>query len=130
VPKGGRDRRVPMTKRLAALLAANRHLRGARVLYRDDGEPVARATVSRWMKKAQTRAGLPITGALHILVPGGEGRGHQPAGHAERPAFWRHPGDGLRDAGKGRWVRKGEGPGIVEVSLLIPGPSIGEEYGT
>ncbi|MFY0528987.1 tyrosine-type recombinase/integrase [Archangium gephyra] len=67
VPKGGRDRRVPMTKRLAALLAANRHLRGARVLYRDDGEPVARATVSRWMKKAQTRAGLPVTGALHIM---------------------------------------------------------------
>jgi integrase len=67
VPKGGRDRRVPMTKRLAALLATNRHLRGARVLYRDDGDPVARATVSRWMKKAQTRAGLPVTGALHIL---------------------------------------------------------------
>lgn len=37
------------------------------MLYRDDGEPVARATVSRWMKKAQTWAGLPVTGALHIL---------------------------------------------------------------
>jgi hypothetical protein len=46
------------------------------------------------------------------------------------PACWRHAGDGLCDAGKDRWVRKGEGPGIVEVSLWIPGPSFGEEYGT
>ncbi len=41
-----------------------------------------------------------------------------------------HSGDGLRDAGKDRWVRKGEGPGVVEVSLSIPGPSLGEDYGT
>jgi integrase len=66
-PKGGRDRRVPMTKRLAALLAANRHLKGPRVLYRDNGQPATRAAVSRWMAKAQKRAGLPVTRALHVL---------------------------------------------------------------
>jgi hypothetical protein len=67
VPKGGRDRRVPMTKRLASLLAANRHLKGPRVLYRDNGQPATRAAVSRWMAKAQKRAGLPVTRALHVL---------------------------------------------------------------
>ena len=45
MPKGGRDRRVPMTKRLAALLAANRHLKGPRVLYRDNGRPATRAAI-------------------------------------------------------------------------------------
>jgi integrase len=58
VPKGGRDRRVPMTKRLAVLLAANRHLKGPLALYRDNGQPATRVAVFRWMAKAQKRAGL------------------------------------------------------------------------
>lgn len=52
---------------LSALLAANRHLKGPRVLYRDNGQPATRAAVSRWMAKAQKRAGLPVTRALHVL---------------------------------------------------------------
>jgi integrase len=42
-------------------------LKGPRVLYRDNGQPATRAAVSRWMAKAQKRAGLPVTRALHIL---------------------------------------------------------------
>lgn len=49
-----------MTKRLAALLAANRHLKGPRVLYRDNGQPATRA-------------------ALHAPEPGSQGRGHRSA---------------------------------------------------
>ncbi|HYH95568.1 tyrosine-type recombinase/integrase [Hyalangium sp.] len=52
-----------MTKRLAA----NRHLKGTRVLYRNNGQRATRTVVSRRMEKAQKRAGLPVTRALHIL---------------------------------------------------------------
>jgi integrase len=108
VPKGGRDRRVPMTKQLAALLVANRHLKEPRVLYRDNGQPATRAAVSRWMEKAQKRAGLPVTRALHVLrhtfcypavhapVSSGERRRYRPAGCGGPPNFWRHAGDGQR----------------------------------
>jgi site-specific recombinase XerD len=33
----------------------------------DNGQPVIRATASRWMAKAQKRAGLSVTRALHVL---------------------------------------------------------------
>jgi integrase len=97
VPKGGRDRRVPLTKRLASLLAANRHLKGPRVLYRDNGQPATRAAVSRWMAKAQKRAGLPVTRALHVLrhllLAAGDARcarqGHPGVGRAREPLH--HP---------------------------------------
>jgi site-specific recombinase XerD len=36
------------------------------VLYREDGTPVSQQTVRSWMA-AQKRAGLKVTGALHIL---------------------------------------------------------------
>ncbi|GAC1535045.1 MAG: hypothetical protein NVS2B9_00010 [Myxococcales bacterium] len=39
-PKGGRTRRIPMTKRLAEALKAIRHLRGPRALYQRTGELV------------------------------------------------------------------------------------------
>jgi integrase len=38
-PKGGRLRRVPLTRRLTAALREHRHLRNLRVLCQDDGEP-------------------------------------------------------------------------------------------
>src|SRR5712692_3353421 len=66
-PKAGRSREVPMTARLAALLKDNRHLRGPRVLHRDDGTKVNRAVFWYWMGKAQKRANLKVTGGLHIL---------------------------------------------------------------
>jgi site-specific recombinase XerD len=37
------------------------------VLYREDGTPVSQQTVRSWMAAAQKRAGLKVTGALHIL---------------------------------------------------------------
>jgi len=68
LPKGGRERQVIMTKRLAAALAANRHLRGDRVLWRDDGyEKVTAVLLAKWMRRAQRSAGLEVTGGLHIL---------------------------------------------------------------
>jgi integrase len=67
VPKGGRDRRVPMTKRLAALLKANRQLGGGRILRGDREEKFNRAVIWYWMRKAQGRADLKETGGVHIL---------------------------------------------------------------
>jgi integrase len=65
--KGMKYRVVPMTKRLQRVLAAHRHLRGPRVLYTDAGETVTAKVLQRWMARAQKRAGLRATGALHIL---------------------------------------------------------------
>ena len=67
LPKGGRARRVPMTKKLAAVLQAHHHLRGPRVLYRDNGTSTSKQTLSTWMISAQRRAGLKATGNKHIL---------------------------------------------------------------
>lgn len=65
--KGMEYRVIPMTKRLREVLQAHRHLRGERVLYTDEGETVTAKVLQRWMAKAQRRAGLRSTGAIHIL---------------------------------------------------------------
>jgi integrase len=65
-PKGGRLRRVPLTRRLAAALGAQRHLRSTRVLCQADGKPLTRPFVQARMKRASRQAGLPHDG-LHIL---------------------------------------------------------------
>jgi len=68
LPKGGRERQVNMTERLKAALTANRHLRGERVLWRDDRhDKVTAVLLAKWMCRAQRRAGLKVTGGLHIL---------------------------------------------------------------
>jgi integrase len=67
LPKGGRIRHVPMTQRLADLLQANQHLRGDRVLLRDDGGPLTAKVVLKWMKRAQKRAVMVADGRIHIL---------------------------------------------------------------
>lgn len=67
LPKGGRPRRVPMTQRLAKALTDHRHLRGRRVLYRDDGEPLTKKVIKNWMARAQRKAELLADGAVHIL---------------------------------------------------------------
>ena len=56
VPKGGRDRRVLMTKRFASLLKANRQVGGGRILGGDDGARFDRAMIWYWMRKPQNRA--------------------------------------------------------------------------
>lgn len=65
--KSKKNRPVPMTKALEAALKALRHLRGERVLYRDDGSPLTPKKVRMWMEQVERRAGLPVTGAVHIL---------------------------------------------------------------
>jgi site-specific recombinase XerD len=54
--------------RLKAALVANRHLRCPRVFWRDDEyENVSGVLLAKWMRRAQRRAGLEVTGGLHIL---------------------------------------------------------------
>jgi len=64
--KGGRIRYVPLTTRLLAALQAYRHLRGPRVLYRDDGRLVAEYTLRDTIMRVGRRATLRNNGG-HIL---------------------------------------------------------------
>lgn len=75
-PKSGRSRRVDLTARLLQALRENRHARGARVLWRDPDyrwdAPHAKAgvwdrTIQSWMERVQRRAGVEVTGNVHIL---------------------------------------------------------------
>jgi integrase len=66
VPKGGRIRFVPLTRRLGAALREHRHLRGARVLYQDDGSPLTEKVIQNLVLRAARRSGLRNNGA-HIL---------------------------------------------------------------
>jgi len=66
-PKGGKTRRVPMTKRLAEALSAIRQLRGPRMLYQREGERVTETTLRSWMERAERAGGLPVTGHIHRL---------------------------------------------------------------
>lgn len=66
--KGMECRAVPMTGRLAAALKAHRHLRGARVLYDNDGSHVSARSLRTWLADAQRAAKLPkASGEVHIL---------------------------------------------------------------
>lgn len=67
IPKSNKSRKVPMTEKLTDALKALKHLRGPRVLYRDDGSSTSKQTLTTWMKAAQRRAGLKETGNKHIL---------------------------------------------------------------
>ncbi len=67
-PKGGRAREVDLTARLAEALRSNRHLRGERVLWRDDGHPkVERPLIVKWLERSQRKAGLVKALAIHKL---------------------------------------------------------------
>jgi len=50
------------------VLTASKHLRSERVLWRDDGyDKVTAVLFAKWIRRAQRRAGLKVTGGLHIL---------------------------------------------------------------
>jgi integrase len=66
VPKGGRARIVPMTARLASALSAHRHLRGARVLCLEHGQPLTQKIVRNLVLRASRRALLRNQG-VHVL---------------------------------------------------------------
>lgn len=60
-------RDIPMTRRLADLLRRIRHLRGEALLVQDDGRPTTTKALRGWLKRAQRRAQLPVTGNLYTL---------------------------------------------------------------
>jgi site-specific recombinase XerD len=65
MPKGGRLRYVPLTKRLAEALRQARHLRGARVLCNDQGQPLTQKVVQVMMRRAARKANVKL--GVHIL---------------------------------------------------------------
>jgi integrase len=67
--KGGKGRKVTMTKALADGLAKLRHLRRPRVLYTDAAEEVTDRIVQLWYSRAQRLAGLEVTGGVHRPRP-------------------------------------------------------------
>lgn len=56
-----------MTQKLEEVLRAHRHLKGPRVLYRDDNTSTSKQMLTTWLKAAQKRAGLKETGNKHML---------------------------------------------------------------
>ena len=65
VPKGGRLRYVPLTKRLAEALSQARHLRGVRVLCDAQGNPLTQKVIQVMMRRAGQRAN--VKPGVHIL---------------------------------------------------------------
>jgi hypothetical protein len=64
--EGGNPRTVPMTSRLAAALAAHRHLRGPRVLTLEDGG-INRAWLYRAMQCGRAGESNPPTAPLSTI---------------------------------------------------------------
>jgi integrase len=56
--KSGKERRVPMTARLAAALKAHRHLRGSLVFSQPNSQPLNAWRLTRALDRATKRAGL------------------------------------------------------------------------
>jgi integrase len=66
-PKGGKERSLPLTRRLLEALRAARHLRGARVILDKLGRTPSHGALQTCLRKAQRLAGLELTGKLHTL---------------------------------------------------------------
>jgi integrase len=97
MPKGGRIRYVPLTRRLSDALRAARHLRGQRVLCDSEGKPlsqkVMQVMVRRVARRANVRPGLHIlrhSFCSHLAMRGAPARaiqelaGHQDLGTTQR----------------------------------------------
>ena len=118
--KGGKTRRVPMTKRLTAALQAIRHLRGPRMLYQRNGEPVSENTLRSWLERAERAGGLSVTGHIHQLrhtfcshlaMRGAPAKAIQElAGHADLSTTMRymHLSPGAKDEGIAMLTRSRE----------------------
>jgi integrase len=65
VPKGGRLRYVPLTRRLTEALRQGRHLRGARVLCDREGHPLTQKVIQVMMRRIARRAN--VKPGVHIL---------------------------------------------------------------
>ena len=66
-PKGGKTRDVPMTDRLEWVLKSLGHVKGERLLLRDDRQPYNVKQLRALIAQAQFEAGLESTGNVHIL---------------------------------------------------------------
>ena len=97
MPKGGRLRYVPLTKRLTGALRDARHLRGPRVLCDGAGKPltqkVVQVLVRRSARRANVKPGVHIlrhTFGSHLAMRGAPARaiqelaGHQDLGTTQR----------------------------------------------
>lgn len=97
VPKGGRIRYLPLTKRLVAALKNAKHLRGPRVLCDDEGKPLTQKVIQclmrRVARRANVKAGVHIlrhTFCSHLAMRGAPARaiqelaGHQDLGTTQR----------------------------------------------
>jgi integrase len=97
VPKGGRIRYLPLTRRLAGALKSARHLRGPRVLCDQTGKALTRKMIQvlmrRSARRANVKAGVHILRHTFCFALGdarrtGEGdsgtRGHQDLGTTQR----------------------------------------------
>ncbi len=91
-PKGGRERRVPMPKRLATVLRGSRHLKGSWVFCDEAGSPFTKKMAQRAMERACKRAQLRQVGwhalrhtyCSHLAMGGASPRSIQElAGHAD-----------------------------------------------
>lgn len=91
LPKGGRQRLIPLTLRLTEALRAARHLRGSRVLCSAAGEPLTQrrlqAVIGRVAKRARVKPGVHIlrhTFCSHLAMRGVPARAIQElAGHED-----------------------------------------------
>jgi integrase len=97
MPKGGRIRYVPMTRRLTDALREGRHLRGPRVLCDGAGKPltqkVIQVLVRRTARRANVKPGIHIlrhSFCSHLAMSGAPARaiqelaGHQDLGTTQR----------------------------------------------
>jgi len=82
---------VPLTERLFETLREYRHLRGPRVLCKDDGQPLSRQSAWTRVRRAVKLAGVPTgvhilrhTFCSHLAMQGASGKAIQElAGHVD-----------------------------------------------
>ena len=111
-----------MTQRLTDALQAHRHLRGRRVLCRDDGQPLTMKLVQMLVRNAARRAGLENRGVhalrhsscSHLAMRGAPARAIQElAGHSDLSTTQRYMH--LTPAAIEASIRLLEQPAISEV---------------
>jgi integrase len=66
MPKGGRLRYVPLTRRLTDALREARHLRGPRVLRDGTGKPLTQKVIQVFVRRTARRANVKA-GIAHVL---------------------------------------------------------------
>ena len=126
VPKGGRLRYVPLTKRLTEALRQARHLRGARVLCDQQGQPLTQKVVQVMVRRAARRANvkpgvhiLRHTFCSHLAMRGAPARAIQElAGHQDLDTTQRYMH--LSPAALDAAIRLLDEPGPAKAGHYVP----------